>query len=603
MTAVVAAGIGGLAACFPSADPDLWFHLALGRQMVQQGMPAVEGICVLSQGTPFTNHEWLWDLGLYGAWEVGGLSAVLGMRVLSAAVLFGLSGLLALRLGARPRVALWALLLAVPVVRPWLGDRPHVLAYALAAAVALVGMDLRPRPWRLALLGVLTALWANIHGSFPLAVALTALPWIQRETWRDPVAQRRQALALGLVVGATLLNPWGPGIYATVAHHQGKVYRLLSEWAPWNFAEDPARDLALAVLVGGAAAGFLIPSRRRALRDLLLLGLFLIPFWRAEKFAPGLLVGAVPVLAVHLSQRRWAMPAAALGTAAAVALGVLARPGVAIDLTLDLREMPREAVAYAREAGVRGPVFHPFNVGGYVAWSGLPDLQPLLDGRIYIHGERGLAAYFEALGSPDRLREMTRTLGLQGVLVDRQDASFQGLLGRLDDDPDYRLAWLDDRFGWFLPASRVTHPFQVIRAGTDPRYLLDLPGDRIPQARAEAERVRQTGRGQETWTLVTGLLALREARVGWSPETVFALEVDRSGSRVAAEVLRELRRLRPDVPMFGYFEGLALVGSGQCSEAQEVLQRSRAFPDARRLLELVARLGCPTGAEGTGGRR
>jgi len=596
---VVAVGIGGLAACFPSADPDLWFHLALGRQMVQQGMPAVEGICVLSQGTPFTNHEWLWDLAAYGAWQAGGLPAILAGRVLSAALLFGLCWALALRLGARPLVALWTLVLAVPVVRPWLGDRPHVLAYALAAAVALVVLDRRPPgPRRLVALGLLTALWANVHGSFPLAVVLVALPWTRRETWRDPVARRRWAAALGLVVIATLCNPWGPAIYRTVAHHQGKVYRLLSEWAPWNFAEDPARDLALVVLVGGAAAGFLARTRRRALEEVLLLGVFLVPFWRAEKFAPGLLVGAVPVLAAHLSLRAWNVPVRVLGAAVAVLLGVLARPGAVLDLSLDLQEMPREALADARQSGIRGPVFHPFNVGGYVAFFGFPDIRPLIDGRIYIHGEQGLAAYFGALGSGERLREMIGALGIQGVLVDRQDASFQGMVGRLDGDPEFGLAWLDDRFAWFRPVAQVARPFRVLRAGTDPRFLLELPEDQVPLARAEADRVSRTGRGEETRALVEGLLDLREARIGWSPETAFRSEVLRDRSREAAERLAVLARRRPDVPMFGYFRGLALVGAGECEEARRVLVQARAFPDARHLLELLDRQGCPAGGAG-----
>ncbi len=594
LAGIAAAGIGALAACFPSADPDLWFHLALGRQWVQEGMPAVEGICALSRGTPFTNHEWLWDLLAYGAWQAGGLPAVLAGRVLSAALLFGLCWAVALRLGARPLTALWALVLAVPVVRPWLGDRPHVLAYALAAAMALGVLDRRPPGARhLALLGSLAALWANIHGSFPLAVALAGLPFARRETWRDPGARRRWAAALVVVALATLLNPWGPAIHATVAHHRGAVYRILSEWAPWNFAQDPARDLALGALVGGAAAGFLARSRRRALDEVLLLGIFLVPFWRAEKFAPGLLVGAAPVLAAHVSLRTWAVPVRTLAAAATLAAGALARPGYVLDLSLDFREMPREAVAWAREAGVRGPVFHPFNVGGYVAFFGLPDLEPLLDGRIYIHGERGLAAYFGALGSGDRLRELTRSLGIQGVLADRQDASFQGMVERLDGDPEYALAWLDDRFAWFLPAGRARNPFRALRAGTDPRYLLDLSGDRVDQARAEADRVRETGRGEETRALVTGLLALREARIGWNPDTVFQPEVDRIRSGEAAEVLGELSRMRPDVPMFGYFRGLALAGAGRCREAREALAGARAFPDARRLLERLAREGCP----------
>jgi hypothetical protein len=598
--AVLAAAVmGALAAAHPSADPDVWFHLALGRQMAEAGgIPATESLCAVSEGRPFTNHEWLYDAALWGLHDGAGEAGWLALRLAGAAVLAGLAAALALRLGASPAAAVVAVLLAVPVVRPWLADRPHVAAYALALVlVHLLWARGRPGWGRVAALAAVAALWANVHGSFPLAVVLAALRVARPGTGESARDRAAWGGAAAAVAAATLLNPWGIGLYATVAHHRGPVYRMLSEWAPWPWGQDPVRDACFGLLAAGAAAGFLLRGRRRAFDEMALLGAFLVPALVAEKFVPGLLVGAVPVLAAHgTASGAFRRPLLAAAVAVALVGACLAvPPGATLRAGMDYAEQPREAMAFATGAGLSGRLFHPFNAGGYVAFAGAPSLQSFVDGRLYIHDEAGVRAYLDAVADYGAFRALQARFAFAAVMADRQDAMMAPLVAGLAADPAWRLAWLDDRFALWIPAG--TRPdlasFAALRAGTDPRYLFDgaLAGEAA--VAAEAARVEATGRGRETARLARGLVALRRAGLSWAPGDALRAPADPAACGAAEADLGSLAADRPDVAMFGYFHAAALACLGRCDEAAAAARAAAAFPDARDLVRRLAAGGCP----------
>jgi hypothetical protein len=76
------------------------------------------------------------------------------------------------------------------------------------------------------------AVWANVHGSFVLAPLLLGYAWL--EDRQAGVPSRSAFAVLVVAVAATLVNPFGPGVWAYAAGltTNADVTARVSEWQP-----------------------------------------------------------------------------------------------------------------------------------------------------------------------------------------------------------------------------------------------------------------------------------------------------------------------------------------------------------------------------------
>jgi tetratricopeptide (TPR) repeat protein len=230
-------GLAGAASWFQPdvAGSDLWWHLASGRQIWQQGqIPSVDSFSFTFQGHEWMNHEWLWDCLYWPAYALHPqLVALLNFSILLA--VFACAGLLARRAGASPWASALVLWAAAASASWFLDIRPH-LTTLLYLEVFLL---LRERSWAPWTWPALMLLWVNTHGGFVFGLGAIGLHvlWTTLQGRRGevpPDAVRRAWIGLGLAFAAMLVNPWGyrileyplayvPGLGAT-------PYRSLVEW-------------------------------------------------------------------------------------------------------------------------------------------------------------------------------------------------------------------------------------------------------------------------------------------------------------------------------------------------------------------------------------
>ncbi len=274
----------------PLFTDDLWWHLALGRAYLSEGPWLTSDPLLFAAAGPPAPAAWLFDALLAGILDTLGLNALRGFHVVFVIGLLAVAwrcfrGAGATRALAGTCTAAFVVLAAYRVfqLRPELAT----MLATLALYTLLLASSRPPSFRRIALAGLLCALWANLHAGFLLAPILLSaallavvvtLP-LQAPARRAVQARRagRLSIALGVVVCATLLNPEGPDAhlaYFAAGDTTPDLSFVRDEWTPLDLFAPPRANTPPAPLVWGLVWVLLITT--------LLLGLRALRGWRKQ---------------------------------------------------------------------------------------------------------------------------------------------------------------------------------------------------------------------------------------------------------------------------------------------------------------------------------
>ena len=401
------------------SDFDLGWQLATGRWVVQHHqIPSVDVFSYTAAGQP-----WIYPVGagilFYLAYLVGGYGLLSWMGAAACA------GTVALLLRKNSAAGAGIAILAVPLVALRMTPRADMFSVLLFAAfLSLLWENHRGGNARLWLLPVLMIAWVNLHVGFiaglGLIVAYIAAELLDaavHAAQRQAALQRlrRAAIYLGLTAVATLLNPWGWGIYRAILQQQKVAAQheyLIAEWTK--------------VPVSWAAITASLSLRTTYSTIYLVLAIALIAaawaLWRAQLGAALLLLGAIyvgaryarmgavfacvvvivggPTLSAivgQLAERlRTAKARTAIAWAAVSLLAVLA-----VFRCFDLATnrfyfqgawestfgaglswwFPERAAQFIIDHNLPGELFNTYDVGGYTTWKLGPTRRDTIDGR------------------------------------------------------------------------------------------------------------------------------------------------------------------------------------------------------------------------------
>jgi len=308
---LVAAVLVGFAACVDVLhDPDLWWHLRLGRWILDHSqVPHAEVFSFTARGNHMVAHEWGSEILFNALSGLGGLllvAVVMGLVAWSGLVALGLR---ARARGAGPVTVAVALLLGARAMEPVLGTRPQVITVALVCWTLLLAERHLVHDGRLIwVLPPIGLLWANLHGAVVLGLAALAavagLEAVRRLLPRlagpGAVAPWRRigslGLATALMAAVGCLNPNGPGLYRYVIETSGSERaKPITEWHAPDF-HDPSNVGLLILLVSFPLLVAL--GGRLNLRDLVM---------SLGGFAAALLAVRNTSLAVALALPAWAL--------------------------------------------------------------------------------------------------------------------------------------------------------------------------------------------------------------------------------------------------------------------------------------------------------
>ncbi|HEY6957882.1 MAG TPA: hypothetical protein VI814_03575 [Candidatus Limnocylindria bacterium] len=423
------------------SDPDMFWHLASGKWMVEHG--AILRNDVFSStvtGQPYSVGEWLGEIVLYEAYALAGWAGIVLLRGILVAIAAFFVTRIALRAGhalvAVP-LAIAALLLSSVV---WT-DRPQL--FTLALFPLLLDVLLLAREGRTRLLAVVPPLllvWTDLHGGYALGLALVLVFALDAVIRRSEV--RAYVVVAALAAAATLLDPGALGIGAAVGHAASPP-RYIVEEAPPDVLTPAGMLFALFVLgtlaVGMRTGGTLVDA-------FLLIPLLWLAL-SAQRDMPYFAFAAVPYLAGRaagaLPRLRWTipLPAAPRVVLPAIAIALVA---VAILALGSVPAAPNEAAYPARAlAAVRsgtGTLLNEYDWGGYLIWNA-PERPVFIDGRLLPYLPNVLADFNTAVALGPGWRDILTRDRVTAVLL-RPD---RPLVGALRED-GWRDVVADTRF-------------------------------------------------------------------------------------------------------------------------------------------------------------
>jgi hypothetical protein len=253
---------------FPLWHTDVWAHAKYGEwYWTHKATPPVEPLSPFSdKEAPFANVAWLSQVTYYGLYELGasitggdaesqlrgGAEALRSFHLLMLLGRFTLLFLAMKRFGGSWAWATLGILLYLFALRQEaMVQRPQAFGtFFLAAILYILSAPRFPR-WGMFVLPLMFLLWANLHGTFVVGLAVMGLHGLGRlieRGRRDPDVQR--LFVTGILCGlATLVNPHGPMLYwhvLTFSKHPN--LKSMTEWFPMTLEQSPPYVMSLVLL-------------------------------------------------------------------------------------------------------------------------------------------------------------------------------------------------------------------------------------------------------------------------------------------------------------------------------------------------------------------
>lgn len=452
---------------------DLWGHLNFGRWIVAHGaLPTVDPFAAQPSGIAVLHTAWLSQVLGYLLARVAGLEGLVlahGVLVtLTAAVLMRAAVLRGVpaRWAWTAGIAMW--LLDLPVVGT---IRPQLFGQLGAALCLLAISELPTRKTPLFWLPVLAALWANLHGSILMGLAILgghalAATWDAWQAQRDAASvarttSRAWAAVLLLLLGSCV-DPHGPLVWwQTARFGQHVALASISEWRPLT----PRSLTGVLVLV---SAGLALWAARRSPRrwetqEVLLLVLFglatlpairmlawwalvwpwavlphLIALWTARREEP-MLHGAAPVPSgAAPAAMRWTLAAAGPSDDGPTAMRTLIAVGflffviVVAPPTYSLlagqargegQVLVRMTPIYLADEMVRrglsGTLLAPLDWADYLVWKSEGKLRPMVYSHVHLTDEATWRDYESVVRAEEGFSMILRQRGIRWLAVAR----------------------------------------------------------------------------------------------------------------------------------------------------------------------------------------
>ena len=504
------------------ADPDSFWQLATGRWIAQHHRVfSTEIFSYTAQGQP-----WIYPAGsslfLYWLYVIGGYS------LLSWAGAAAATGTVALLLRRGTAVSAAVAIIAIPTIANRTSPRADMFTVVIFAAfLSILWENYQTGRARLWLLPLLMIAWVNCHLGFVAGLGLIGA-FVGIDVLGMPFGATRREQALqrlrrawpwyAATAIATVVNPWGWGIYSALVR-QNRAMALHSGWiAEWGkvpltwpavtaiFLFRNGRSSFYLLLAAAALAVMVTLYRKQFGAAILLIGAVYMGVAHVRMFAETACVIVVlggaylSVPAEWATERiRYRQIRFALAACIVVMFGALG--GVrSYDLVTNRNhspssfgaglgwQLPHRAVEFVKRENLPGEIYNTYNEGGYLLWMLGPERRDYIDGRAIPFGTELFHHESELMQSSldsDRWRQEAERYNINTIILPVN--RFEGALAALKNfcaSTDWATVYLDEVSAIYVRRTPQTE--DLIKRNQLDCATAPLPAEPIVKSRAGA---------------------------------------------------------------------------------------------------------------------
>jgi hypothetical protein len=484
LMATLLIGVALLGAESRLIDPDTWWHVKVGEQvMTSHALPARDIYSFTAAGTAWMAYEWLGEVFLALAARAGGLRGLLIFQRVIVVLVAGLLYYLAYVRSGNAKAACIASAIVLPIAPVAFTLRPQMIGYVYLLVTVICLEHFRNGSSKaLWFLPPLFVLWVNTHGTFVFGLFAIGLYWATAlfkfkigglvAEGMNPKQRAQLLLVFLFCLLALLVAPYGSKLAAypiEMATAQPLNIANIQEWQPVSLSNPVGVYFLLFAMALFVAQVTLRLNYH--LVDMIMLMFALYAACAHLRFAMLFVIFLAPIVAEIFA--RWVPPYDsskdryvlnfALMLLAVIALVKLQPAKRDLD-TLVSKDYPVGAVAYLRLHPYPTGMFNEYGWGGYLVWQLGPEHKVFIDGRADVYEYSGVLPDYMliAAAQPDALPALARR-DVRSCLINRSSP-----LAQLLASSGWRQVYSDDLAVIFVRPERAVDRSETPHSGQAP---------------------------------------------------------------------------------------------------------------------------------------
>lgn len=373
------------------SDCDIWWHLALGKQISSYGALPDRDIYTIAAGDArFPSSEWLFEYIVYQIDRSMGVSGLVIFQAILATIPFGLLLMIACRDGLPVWISGLFLLINYVCISERLLLRPHLISFIGISFILVLIQKLNHQKsisiisW--ILIGFVFIAWVNCHPGVVYGILMVCMYLLMKIIFKS---LRRDDVVLGvLVLLSSLMNPEGVRFiqYALIHVNVFSNYGV-TEFMPPNWQQFPCFYVIVALFSVSCMFGI---SKLNVWQFIVAGVLCLLSFHTSRSIpeftilAYSLIVPVISSCMEKFPQLKWFRTTLQLLiSAATLTLGGYWIHAHILDFGLktDQRTVPAAAVRFLSKHSIVNQIYNSMEFGGYIEYQIGPETKVFFDGR------------------------------------------------------------------------------------------------------------------------------------------------------------------------------------------------------------------------------